>query len=133
VRRTRPAHNLYARNASAPRGLTEREKAALAPYIPEVDLNRAVLHVDRVPRYLPRRYAAIVRGNHIYFRAGVYPGPTREGIALLGHELAHVGQYRMGMTALSYLWSALRGYMNSRYEKAAYALQAKILKELADP
>jgi len=120
------------RKGLPPRGLTKREKAALAPYIPEIDLQNAVIHADRVPLYLPARFAAIVRGNHVYFRAGVYPGPTREGLAMLGHELAHVGQYRCGMTAWRYLWSAIHGYMNSPYEISAYAMQTRILSDLAD-
>ena len=36
-----------------------------------------------------------------------------------------------GMTALSYLLSTRHGYMNSPYEKAAYATQAQINKDLS--
>jgi hypothetical protein len=61
----------------------------------------------------------------------VYDASTSTGIALLGHELVHVGQYREGMTAVSYLISALDGYMHSPYEKLAYAAQAQIEKDLA--
>ena len=112
------------------RPLTSAEIGALAPYIPRVDLDRAVLHVGRVPWYLPQRFGGIARGRHIYFRRGAYGEGTAEGLALLGHELAHVGQYRQGMTAMKYLWSAIFGYRNSRYEREAYAIEARILGDL---
>jgi hypothetical protein len=113
------------------RPLTTGEKDALSPYIPRIDLENAVLHEGCVPWYLSRRFAGIVRGNHVYFRPGVYDPTTPEGIALLGHELTHVYQYRTGMTVFSYLWSTLRGYINSRYERAAYAVQAEIRRDFA--
>jgi hypothetical protein len=114
----------------SPRGLTGLKMSALSPYIPRVDLDSATLHIGHVPWYLPRRFGAIVRGNDIYFRSNVYVHGTALGIALLGHELTHVGQYRTGMTAVSYLCSIIGGYMNSRYEKAAYGVQARILGDL---
>jgi len=114
------------------RGLTVAEISVLSPYIPQADLENAVLHTGHVPWYLPRRFGAIVRGNDIYFRSDVYAGGTAAGLALLGHELTHVGQYRTGMTAVRYLCSVMRGYMNSRYEKAAYGVQARILGDLSD-
>jgi len=114
------------------RGLTVAEMNVLSAYIPQVDLGNAVLHIGHVPWYLPRRFGAIVRGNDIYFRPGVYAEGTALGLALLGHELTHVGQYRTGMTAVRYLCSAMRGYRNSRYEKAAYGVQARILGDLGD-
>jgi hypothetical protein len=103
----------------------------LSPYIPRIDLDGAILHLGRVPWYLPRRFVGIVRGNHVYFRHGVYDPETAEGIALLGHELTHVYQYRNGMTAVSYLLSTLRGYINSHYEKAAFAVQARVRQDNA--
>jgi Domain of unknown function (DUF4157) len=113
------------------RKLTPLEMNALSPYIPRVDLESAILHTGRVPWYLPRRFAAIVRGVDIYCRYDVYAEGAAAGIALLGHELTHVGQYRIGMTAVSYLCSVMCGYRNSRYEKAAYETQARILRDLS--
>lgn len=114
-----------------PRRLSDSEKQLLRPYVSDIDLNSAALHEGRVPWYLHRRFAAIVRGNHIYIRAGVYDPATAEGIAFLGHELTHVAQYRAGMTVLRYLCASLRGYWNNRYEQAAFAVQALILTDLA--
>jgi hypothetical protein len=48
-------------------------------------------------------------------------------MALLGHELVHVGQYRNGMNDLEYL---LNGYEENPYEKPAYDLQDRIMKDL---
>lgn len=113
------------------RGLSEREKQLLAPYIPAVDLENARIVDGPVPWYLLRSFRAIVRGNTIFFRRGAYDPGTVAGIALLGHELVHVGQYRKGMHWLKYLWAARYGYRSSRYEREAYALQRKIANELS--
>jgi hypothetical protein len=102
----------------------------LRPYIPREDLESACLHIDHVPWYLPRRFCAVVRGNNIYVRAGVPEQNTSTWLALLGHELVHVGQYRNGMTALGYLCAAVLGYRKNRYEKEAHAVQSRILQDL---
>jgi len=110
------------------RALTACEKKTLSPYIPQEDLDNADLHDGKVPRYLGDDFAGITRGNDIYFRPGVYDPSSAAGLALLGHD----GQYRNGMNALSYAWSTRNGYMNSKYEKPAYALQSQIQKDLKD-
>jgi hypothetical protein len=116
----------------AARPLTEGEMQALRPYIPQADLNCARIHEGVVPRYLPRRYIGIARGNCIYFRAGAYDPGSPRGMALLGHELVHVGQYRRGATWLSFLLSYARhGYRNSPLEVAARAVQERIARDLA--
>jgi hypothetical protein len=114
------------------RPLTPSEKCKLKPYIPKVDLDNADLHDGEVPWYLGKDFAGITRGNDIYFRPGVYDATTAAGIGILGHELVHVGQYRNGMTALSYLLSTRHGYMKSPYEQAAYALEAQIRNALTN-
>ena len=114
------------------RPLTECEKTLLAPYIPKIDLEHAQVHEGRVPWYLPKRFVGITRGNDIYFRAHAYNPGTAQGVALLGHEMVHVGQYRLGMTAIKYLWSSRKGYSTeTKYERPAYALERKILRDLA--
>ena len=114
------------------RGLTAAEAHALGKYIPRRDLKRAILHVGSVPWYLPQRFAAIARGQHIYFRPGLFVEGTPSCLALLGHELIHVGQYRAGMNAFRYLMSCAAGYRQSRYEIPAYAMQSRILGDLED-
>lgn len=111
------------------RRLNDQEIGALIPYIPIADLECVTLHIGRVPWYLPKRFAAIALYNDVYLRSGVYDPHTPADIALLGHELTHVGQYRNGMTAIRYVCSTIRGYNNSRYEKAAFAVQAQILED----
>lgn len=112
------------------RPLTPFEKSTLTPYIPQRDLNNANLHDGEVPWYTPSWAGGITRGNDIYFRAGQYSSNTSEGMAMLGHELLHVGQYADGMNWLTYLLSTIGGYMNSGYEIPAYALQEKIRNDL---
>ena len=113
------------------RQLTAAEITTLAPYVPRVDLEEAVLHIGHVPWYLPRRYCAIVRGNNVYVRAGVPSLHGQGWLGLLGHELTHVGQYRRGMTAFKYLCSAIFGYRRSSYEREAFRVQEQILTDLA--
>ena len=115
---------------SAPRSLSVGEKALLRPYVPDRDLDEAVLHEGRVPWYLPRRFTAIVRGRHIFVRTGIYDSGTVDGLSLLAHELTHVRQYRQGMTALGYLWRSLRGYHANPYEREAFAVQARVRGDL---
>jgi hypothetical protein len=116
------------------RALTNQEKECLSPYIPQVDLENADVHDGDVPLYLGGEYNrgsydGLTIGNGIYFHSGVYDAGTLEGIALLGHELTHVGQYRNGLTVAGYLWSTLHGYRNSYYEQEAYAKQRQILND----
>jgi hypothetical protein len=74
-------------SANPGRPLTNCEKCALAPYIPQVELNNARIHTNGVPWYTPSSMAGITRNNDIYFRPGVYNASTPEGLGLLGHEL----------------------------------------------
>ncbi len=113
------------------RPLTDREKQCLNPYIPQVDQDAADLHEDEVPLYLLPGYAGITLGNDIYLRPGVYDGATATGIALLGHELYHVGQYRKGTTRLDFIIQGLlHGHDDSPLEKPAIALEEIIRTDL---
>jgi len=116
------------------RPLTKCEKAALAPYIPQIDLDNADLHDDgKVPRWFTDKSAnAVTDHNHIYFRPGKYNPSVvdgdngADGLAGLAHELYHVGQYRRKEhTKLKYLIEAAKhgSYRNNKYEKPAYALE----------
>ena len=112
---------------AAYRGLTEHEKAVLAPLIPGQDLAAARLHEGHVPWYLPSRFVAITRGNRVYFRPGACRTDTADGLALLAHELVHVGQYRRGATWLDFLLSYVRhGYRNSPLEIQARQAAGRI-------
>jgi Domain of unknown function (DUF4157) len=114
------------------RALTEREKAALAACIPQEDLDDARLHEGRVPWYLPARFVAITRGHRIYLRPEACRTDSIDGLALLAHELAHVGQYRQGATWLTFLLSYIRrGYRNSPLEIQARQLEARVRRNLA--
>ncbi len=114
------------------RPLTAHEKCLLSPFIPEIDLENADLRDGKVPWYLGKDYRGITRGNKIFLRPGEYAADTVAGIALLGHELVHVGQYREGMNWLKYLWSTRKGYFESKYEIPAYDKQREILGDLTE-
>lgn len=113
------------------RALTDYEKNVLAPYIPKIDLDNADIHEGKMPWYTPGEMEGITRGNDIYFKNGYYDPCTPEGMALLGHELVHVGQYRNGMTWYKYFWESRNGYdPNNKYEKPAYEMGSKIQNDL---
>ena len=110
----------------AARRLTDIEQRRYAPYFDRA-LLEAVLVIDgRVPFWLRACMCGVTLGPNIHFRPGAYDPASECGIELLGHELAHVQQYRDGMTILGYLWASRRGYRANRYEVDAYALGARI-------
>jgi Domain of unknown function (DUF4157) len=104
------------------RPLTAQEVTLMQPYFARIVLERARIVDGKVPFWLSQRMCAVVLHHRIYFRTGAYQPNTRQGAALLGHELTHVSQYLHGMTVLKYLWSCRYGYRNSRYEVDAYAM-----------
>ena len=113
------------------RRLTADEKTALCSCIPPRDLDAAILHDGHAPWYLPQRFAAVTRGNRIYLRPGACRSDTVDGLALLAHELAHVGQYRRGATWLTFLLSYLRhGYRNSPLEIEARRAAGRVRNAL---
>lgn len=84
-----------------------------------------------MPWYLPARFVAVTRGRRIYLRPGACRTDTVEGLALLAHELAHVGQYRRGATWLTFLLSYLRhGYRRSPLEIEARATAERVQRAL---
>lgn len=121
-----------ARRPAQARRLTASEKAALAPYFAAGDLDAVAIHEGRVPWYLPRRFSAVTRGHRVYVRPHACRFETAEGLALLAHELVHVGQYRRGATWLTFLLSYLRhGYRNSPLEVEARDGAERVLRERA--
>ena len=116
------------------RPLTKCEKQALAPYIPQIDLDNADLHDDgKVPWWFKDKSAnAVTDGNNIYFRPGTYNPSLAaadngvDGLAGLGHELYHVGQYRRKeLSKRKYIVEALKhgSGRENKYERPAYALE----------
>lgn len=103
------------------RPLTDQEKAIYKPYFASNVIEQARIIDGRVPFWLSRKMCAVVLKHRIYFRQGYYQPNTPQGVALLGHELAHVSQFLHGMSYLKYIWSCRKGYHCSPYEVDAYA------------
>lgn len=103
------------------RPLTLQERAVFKPHFANIVIEQARIVEGKVPFWLRRDMCAVVLGNRIYFRAGVYQPNTKRGAELLGHELTHVSQYLHGMTIFKYIWSCRKGYHASPYEIEAYA------------
>ena len=102
------------------RPLTVQERTIFKPYFAKIVLERVRIIEGRVPFWLRRNMCAMVLGERIYFRVGVYQPNTKRGVELLGHELMHVSQFLHGMTLWRYVWSCRYGYRNSVYEIEAY-------------
>lgn len=81
---------------------------------------------------LPKTDIGLTLHNDIYFRKGAYDPNTPAGLALLGHELIHHGQYRNGMGYADYLAEAAKNGSGpkNKYEGPAYAMQARIYRDL---
>jgi len=114
------------------RPLTPCEKDCLKPYIAQVDLDNARLHTNGLPWYTTP-FRGLVDGttppggSDIYIRAGKYDG-SPEALALLGHELKHVEQWRNDPTV------GIPGYFfhMNKYEAPAYDLQDRISKDFSE-
>lgn len=88
---TRPATT----ESSGPRPLPEHLKDLFHEYFPEVDLDRVCMY-DTLPwiaRFAPISVRAMALGRSIYFDDDFDPH-SADGIATIGHELAHVSQWR---------------------------------------
>ena len=110
------------------RQLTPAEREIFKPYFANIVIEQARIIDGHVPFWLLRGMGAVVLKNKIYIRRGLYRANTKQGVELLGHELAHVSQFLHGMSYLKYLWSCRKGYHQSAYEIDAYAKGALISK-----
>jgi len=115
--------------------LTDYEKDFLSPFIPMADLNAADLRiVNSLPHWVPGLAGAtgVTIGHTIYIERQTFCGPT--GLAVLGHELVHVGQYRvLGVNGFLLLYFGLNigtGYNNNPLEVEAYRVQNEIQRQL---
>ncbi len=108
------------------RPLSDREKKMLLRYIPQIDLDSADLHEDGTPIWIKPSARAVTLGNDIYFRDGPPDTCSPGGLALLGHELVHVGQFRNGLDWVTYALDS------ERYEAPAYAMANRITEDLAN-
>ena len=95
-----------------------------------MDLDSAVLHIGEMPMFsdwvVDDDVIAITRVNDIYIKDPGFTSDSPKNLAMLAHELVHVGQFRNGMTWLSYLWDARDGYESSQYEQQAMKVEAQV-------
>ena len=111
------------------RPLNAVERQRYAGYFDADVLDAARVFDGRVPFWLRPDMCGVTLGPRIYLRPGAYDPASASGLELLGHELAHVRQYRCGMTVLRYLWASRRGYRCNPYEVEAYAVGARIVAD----
>ena len=125
-----------------PDGVKARLRELAGTEIPEVDLERARLHVGTwlargILRWIPDPLpgvdpAAVTVGRHIFLQPAFWPPERLPAFVLLAHELVHVRQWRgMGpwRFLIAYLWDYLRApqrYPGVRLEQEAVAIAARI-------
>jgi RHS repeat-associated protein len=123
------------------RPLTNCEKEKLGPYIPKTDLDKADIREKWPPKafkflpipLLPKEVEALTIGNTIFMRPGRYDPAIVKGLALLGHELFHVGQFRTKvLTKAKYIDELLKhgAGPENKYEAPAWDKEAAIQKGL---
>jgi RHS repeat-associated protein len=122
------------------RHLSGYEKGKLNPFLPKVDLDKAMINIGKTPHYgvlrfpFPKDAVGVTVNYNIFFRKGAYDPGRTQGIALLAHELFHVDQYRTGvMTPFSYVREALRhgSGMENKYEAPAYEFEQAVERQLS--
>jgi hypothetical protein len=125
------------------RALPGRAKKLLAPYFPELDLDRVRIK-DGLPWYVVMRADAYTDRYLIYFARGKYDPDSLNGLALIAHELAHCAQYKKHGAwrfRLMYFWSWLvnlsrraslsRAYLGNRFEVAARTVERMVYDDLS--
>lgn len=130
--------------------LPDHVKDLLREYFPDVDLDRVRVHhtLPWIARFAPISVRAMALGRHIYFDGNFDP-VSADGIATIGHELAHVSQWRrtggflLGPVSFAimyvgeYALNRLRGmsrydaYGAIRFEQEAGRLERSIRDALA--
>lgn len=125
--------------------LTDCVQKYLAKFFGGQSLSGIEVKRDYLPPIAPSDAAAFTNtGSQISFNKGEYQPNTKEGIALIGHEIAHIFQARKygdalfgalylgDSAALLYQYQNLdMAYLGNRFEKEAFAKQAEIEKDLA--
>ncbi|HXG94188.1 MAG TPA: DUF4157 domain-containing protein [Blastocatellia bacterium] len=125
--------------------LPERARELLAPYFPEINLEKVRIWPNGIPFYVPMKAAAYTGRNRIHFARGVYDPRSYEGLALIAHELTHVAQYEKHgvwrfrlMYVKSWLVELFRNrsfneaYRQNCFEVEARAVEQKVYDDLCN-
>lgn len=104
-----------------PEPIQDRLRALAAPWLSEVDLEQARLHIgtwlsrlilrvmpDPIPGVDP---AAVTLGRHIFINPAYWPLDRLPAFRLLVHEMVHVRQWRE-KGVLGFLLSYIRDYLS---------------------
>lgn len=136
---SQPWQSSTVENKTSTRKLSGYEKGKLNPFLPKVDLEKAIINIGKTPHYgmlrfpMPPGADAVTVNYNIFIRKRAYDPATIDGLGLLAHELFHVDQYRTGvMTPVAYLREALKngGGMENKYESPAYAFESAVKEHL---
>ena len=113
----------------------------LAKYFDKGVLKQITIRRDYLPPIAPKDARAFTpTGDQIFFNKNEYQPNTIDGIGLIGHEVAHIFQARkygdaafgliyLGDSAAMWLMGG-DAYTDNAFEKAAFAKQDEILKDL---
>ncbi len=98
--------------------LPDCAKRYFKQHFPDLNLDNIVVHPDGIPAIVqlfntvPGGVGGFTFGNDIYFPRGAYDPSTADGFASLGHEVAHVDQFRRLGTA-GFAAQYINGYVEN--------------------
>ncbi|GMV84700.1 MAG: hypothetical protein AMXMBFR80_05580 [Dehalococcoidia bacterium] len=103
--------------------------ATLREFVPEQDLRAARIATGRPWRWLPRLIgmSAITFAPVVVFRAGRYQPNTPKGLALIAHEVLHIGQVRE-LGRVRFYWRYLLGQLRCGFRHDRHPMEVPCIE-----
>lgn len=123
------AERIFLKAKTSGRPIDVRAKTALQPFL-NTNVDRIRVHADAETDTMAKamKADAFTEGSHIFIRPAKYDTGTPKGLALLGHELAHIQQARSSPT-----WTRHAPSGRGKLEHEAQQKEVEILSSLSVP
>lgn len=110
--------------------LDETTIARLREFVPERDLRAARVVTGRPWRWLPRLIGmgAITFAPFVVFRSGRYRTDTPRGVALIAHEVMHIGQVRE-LGRIRFYWRYLIGQLRCGFRYDRHPMEVPCIEQ----
>lgn len=109
--------------------LDEPTIASLREFVPERDLRAARIVTGRPWRWLPRLIgmSAITFAPVVIVRAGRYQPGSPKGLALIAHEVLHIGQVRE-LGRVRFYWRYLVGQLRCGFRHDRHPMEVPCIE-----